>query len=228
MAHAFRTLSKRGSSSSGYLADDPARETFAQGIVEVLDADAGIKKERSSRPGQWGDSYRPSSRTGDRFGGPGSRPNSRNDDRLFPPLGSSRPNSRNADRFPPLGSSRPDSRNAGRFPALGGGRPSSRNGDLLTFGRGPSSRPDSRNDDRLFPPLGSSRPNSRNADRFPPLGSRPESRTSNRFGGADNGNSNTRTFGASDARIETRHNRNGGFGGADKYRPDPRIQGRWR
>ncbi|KAI5852980.1 P-loop containing nucleoside triphosphate hydrolase protein [Morchella snyderi] len=35
LAHAFRSLSKRGNDRSGFLADDPARETFAKGLVEV-------------------------------------------------------------------------------------------------------------------------------------------------------------------------------------------------
>lgn len=35
LSHAFRSLSQRGNDRNGFLADDPARETFAKGLVEV-------------------------------------------------------------------------------------------------------------------------------------------------------------------------------------------------
>ncbi|KAA8909103.1 P-loop containing nucleoside triphosphate hydrolase protein [Sphaerosporella brunnea] len=207
LAHAFRSLSQRGSNNGQtYLADDPARETFAQGLVEVLNYDAGIRNDRRRRgfgnEDNWRSSSRnesafpplgsdrprevisrPGSRTADRWTGPDSRAG----DRYGGPI--SRPDSRTDSRFPPPGSdrfagpgSRPDSRTDSRFPPPGSDR----------FA-GPGSRPDSRTDSR-FPPPGSdrfagpgSRPDSRTDSRFPPPGSdrqgsisRPNSRTGDR------------------------------------------------
>ena len=177
LAHAFRSLSKRNSAGGppGYLADDPARETFALGIVEVLERDAGIRRERSRGFGGSGDSWRPSSRNDSRFPPLGSRPDAGG----FP---GSRPDSRTSERFPPLGSrpdaggfqgNRPDSRASERFPPLRSTRPS----ESERFG-GSGSRPDSRTGDRW---VSGSRPESRNGDRYGGPASRPSSR--NRWDG---------------------------------------------
>ncbi|KAL7267647.1 hypothetical protein RUND412_009758 [Rhizina undulata] len=51
LGHAFNNLSRRG--NNGFLADDPARETFARGLVEVLDRD--IKRNERSISRGWGE-----------------------------------------------------------------------------------------------------------------------------------------------------------------------------
>jgi len=59
LAHAFQNLSLRKSGSTGFLADDPAREALARGMVEVLN--------REGRPrSRWGS--RAPSRERDGFG----------------------------------------------------------------------------------------------------------------------------------------------------------------
>jgi hypothetical protein len=202
LAHAFRSLSQRGAQGGqGYLADDPARETFAQGLVEVLNCDVGIRSERR------------------RFGDEDTwRPSSRNE--AFPPLGSDRPVSRTADRwtssrpasrtdnrFP---GSRPDSRSDMRFPSLGsdrqgpGSRPDSSTGDRFSDRWAPSSRPESRTGDRVS--------DVRGGDRWTP---KPDSRAS-RYTPADVRSSLPPGNGFSSGAA------------ADRYRPDPRIQGKWR